>query len=95
MVSTNAKFKAINITRGNAQASIQNQKNQMGRLAKVNAARPQGSLPSNTKANLREQLKAIDKCLTIHVLPHDLEHLSCAQNLYSVVLMYMLVVFYV
>ena len=38
-------------------------------------------------------LREIDKYSIIHVLRFDLEHLACSQDLYCVVLMYILVVF--
>ncbi|PPR95955.1 hypothetical protein GOBAR_AA24707 [Gossypium barbadense] len=40
----------------NQQASIQGLKTQIGQLAKLISERPQGSLPSNTESNPREQL---------------------------------------
>ncbi|PPS16310.1 hypothetical protein GOBAR_AA04269 [Gossypium barbadense] len=43
----------------NQQASIQGLETQIGQLAKLISERPQGSLPSNTKSNPREQLNAI------------------------------------
>ncbi|PPS02942.1 hypothetical protein GOBAR_AA17721 [Gossypium barbadense] len=43
----------------NQQASIQGFKTQIGQLAKLISERPQGSLPSNTESNPREQLNAI------------------------------------
>ncbi|XP_039118011.1 uncharacterized protein LOC120253862 [Dioscorea cayenensis subsp. rotundata] len=43
----------------NLQASVQSLENQVGQLARANAERPQGSLPSNTEQNPREHLKAI------------------------------------
>ncbi|PPS14324.1 hypothetical protein GOBAR_AA06255 [Gossypium barbadense] len=43
----------------NQQALIQGLKNQIGQLAKLISERPQGSLPSNTETNPREQLHAI------------------------------------
>ena len=59
MVSTDAKFDAVNTTLSNVQASIQNLENQVRQLIKANSERPHGGLPSNTEANLREQFKAI------------------------------------
>ncbi|PPS10663.1 hypothetical protein GOBAR_AA09980 [Gossypium barbadense] len=44
----------------NQQASIQGLKTQIGQLSKLISERPQGSLPSNTEPNLREQLNAIN-----------------------------------
>ncbi|PPS08189.1 hypothetical protein GOBAR_AA12457 [Gossypium barbadense] len=44
----------------NQQASIQGLKNQIGQLSKLISERPQGSLPSNTEPNPREQLNAIN-----------------------------------
>ncbi|PPS04564.1 hypothetical protein GOBAR_AA16098 [Gossypium barbadense] len=43
----------------NQQASIQGLETQIGQLAKLISERPQGSLPSNTESNPREQLNAI------------------------------------
>ncbi|PPS01260.1 hypothetical protein GOBAR_AA19399 [Gossypium barbadense] len=43
----------------NQQASIQGLKTQIGQLTKLISERPQGSLPSNTESNPREQLNAI------------------------------------
>ncbi|PPS07962.1 hypothetical protein GOBAR_AA12682 [Gossypium barbadense] len=42
------------------QASIQGLKTQIGQLSKLISERPQGSLPSNTEPNPREQLNAIN-----------------------------------
>ncbi|PPS12777.1 hypothetical protein GOBAR_AA07861 [Gossypium barbadense] len=42
----------------NQQASIQGLKTQIRQLAKLISERPQGSLPSNTESNQREQLNA-------------------------------------
>ncbi|PPS18217.1 hypothetical protein GOBAR_AA02350 [Gossypium barbadense] len=44
----------------NQQASIQWLKTQIGQLSKLISERPQGSLPSNTEPNPREQLNAIN-----------------------------------
>lgn len=46
-------------TLSNIQASINDMENQVGHLARVITEQPQGSLLRNTKANLREHLKAI------------------------------------
>ncbi|KAG8486098.1 hypothetical protein CXB51_019412 [Gossypium anomalum] len=54
------RFQNIETTLKNQQASIQGLKTQMGQLSKLIYERPQGSLPSNTKPNPREQLNAID-----------------------------------
>ncbi|PPS19343.1 hypothetical protein GOBAR_AA01229 [Gossypium barbadense] len=43
----------------NQQALIQGLETQIGQLAKLISERPQGSLPSNTKSNPREQLNEI------------------------------------
>ncbi|PPS11828.1 hypothetical protein GOBAR_AA08814 [Gossypium barbadense] len=43
----------------NQQASIQGLETQIGQLAKLISEQPQGSLPSNTESNPREQLNAI------------------------------------
>ncbi|KAG8493005.1 hypothetical protein CXB51_012651 [Gossypium anomalum] len=42
------------------QATIQGLETQIGQLSKLISKRPQGSLPSNTEPNPREQLNAID-----------------------------------
>ncbi|PPS19626.1 hypothetical protein GOBAR_AA00946 [Gossypium barbadense] len=52
-------FQNIKIAVKNQQASIQWLKTQIGQLAKLIYERPQGSLPSNTKSNPREQLNTI------------------------------------
>ncbi|PPR93745.1 hypothetical protein GOBAR_AA26926 [Gossypium barbadense] len=52
-------FKNIETALKNQQASIQGLKTQIGQLAKLISKRPQGSLPSNTESNPREQLNAI------------------------------------
>ncbi|PPR96422.1 hypothetical protein GOBAR_AA24245 [Gossypium barbadense] len=44
----------------NQQASIQSLETQIGQLPKLISERPQGSLPSNTEPNLREQLNTIN-----------------------------------
>ncbi|PPS01677.1 hypothetical protein GOBAR_AA18985 [Gossypium barbadense] len=44
----------------NQQASIQGLETQIGQLSKLISERPQGSLPSNTEPNPREQLNAIN-----------------------------------
>ncbi|PPS08780.1 hypothetical protein GOBAR_AA11869 [Gossypium barbadense] len=44
----------------NQQVSIQGLKTQIGQLSKLISEQPQGSLPSNTKPNPREQLNAIN-----------------------------------
>ncbi|PPS11507.1 hypothetical protein GOBAR_AA09141 [Gossypium barbadense] len=44
----------------NQQASIQGLEMQIGQLSKLISERPQGSLPSNTEPNPREQLNAIN-----------------------------------
>ena len=59
MISTDAKFDAVNATLRDVQASIQNLENQVRQLAKANSKQPHGSLPSNTEANLRKQLQSI------------------------------------
>ncbi|PPS00276.1 hypothetical protein GOBAR_AA20388 [Gossypium barbadense] len=44
----------------NQQASIQSLETQIGQLSKLISKQPQGSLPSNTEPNPREQLNAIN-----------------------------------
>ncbi|PPR94266.1 hypothetical protein GOBAR_AA26402 [Gossypium barbadense] len=44
----------------NQQASIQGLETQIGQLSKLISERPQGSLPSNTEPNPREQLNAVN-----------------------------------
>ncbi|KAK5771107.1 hypothetical protein PVK06_047282 [Gossypium arboreum] len=44
----------------NQQALIQGLETQIGQLSKLISERPQGSLPSNTEPNQREQLNAIN-----------------------------------
>ncbi|KAA3488422.1 Pol polyprotein [Gossypium australe] len=53
------RFQNTETTLRNQQASIQRIKNQLGQLAKLISERPQGSLPSNTETNPKEQLQAI------------------------------------
>ena len=43
----------------NQEASMKNLENQVGQIASLLSKRSQGSLPSNTKKNLREEAKAI------------------------------------
>ncbi|PPS06975.1 hypothetical protein GOBAR_AA13670 [Gossypium barbadense] len=52
-------FQNTEIALKNQQASIQGLETQIGQLAKLISERPQGSLPSNTESNLREQLNTI------------------------------------
>ncbi|PPS20411.1 hypothetical protein GOBAR_AA00141 [Gossypium barbadense] len=52
-------FQNIETTLKNQQASIQRLETQIGQLAKLISERLQGSLPSNTESNPREQLNAI------------------------------------
>jgi len=49
----------VEATLRNHTASRHNLENQVGQIAKTLAERPQGSLPSNTETNPREQLKVI------------------------------------
>ncbi|KAA3460477.1 Integrase, catalytic core [Gossypium australe] len=56
------RFQNTKIALKNQQALIQGIKNQLGQLAKLISERPQGSLPSNTEPNPREQLHAITAC---------------------------------
>ncbi|PPS17151.1 hypothetical protein GOBAR_AA03420 [Gossypium barbadense] len=53
------RFQNTEIALKNQQASIQGLETQIGQLAKLISERRQGSLPSNTESNLREQLNAI------------------------------------
>ncbi|KAG8486355.1 hypothetical protein CXB51_019840 [Gossypium anomalum] len=53
-------FQNIEIALKNQQASIQRLETQIGQLSKLISERPQGSLPSNTEPNPREQLNAIN-----------------------------------
>ncbi|PPS03419.1 hypothetical protein GOBAR_AA17239 [Gossypium barbadense] len=53
-------FQNTEIVLMNQQASIQGLETQIGQLSKLISERPQGSLPSNTEPNLREQLNAIN-----------------------------------
>ncbi|PPR97117.1 hypothetical protein GOBAR_AA23549 [Gossypium barbadense] len=52
-------FQNTETTLKNQQASIQGLETQIGQLAKLISERPQGSLPSNTESNPREQLNLI------------------------------------
>ncbi|PPS02988.1 hypothetical protein GOBAR_AA17670 [Gossypium barbadense] len=53
------RFQNTEIALKNQQASIQGLENQIDQWAKMISERPQGSLPSNTETNPREQLHAI------------------------------------
>ncbi|KAG8503338.1 hypothetical protein CXB51_001299 [Gossypium anomalum] len=53
-------FQNAETTLKNQQASIQGLETQIGQLSKLISERPQGSLPSNTEPNPREQLNAIN-----------------------------------
>ncbi|PPR99706.1 hypothetical protein GOBAR_AA20964 [Gossypium barbadense] len=53
------RFQNTKTSLKNQQASIQVLKTQIGQLAKLISERPQGSLPSNTESNPREQLNTI------------------------------------
>ncbi|PPS13415.1 hypothetical protein GOBAR_AA07164 [Gossypium barbadense] len=53
------RFQNIELVFKNQQASIQGLETQIGQLAKLISERPQGSLPSNTESNPREQINAI------------------------------------
>ncbi|PPR86642.1 hypothetical protein GOBAR_AA34049 [Gossypium barbadense] len=53
-------FQNIETALKNQQASIQGLETQIGQLSKLISERPQGSLPSNTKINPKEQLNAIN-----------------------------------
>ncbi|PPS18311.1 hypothetical protein GOBAR_AA02257 [Gossypium barbadense] len=54
------RFQNTEIVLKNQQMSIQGLKTQIGQLSKLISERPQGSLPSNTEPNPREQLNAIN-----------------------------------
>ncbi|PPR94496.1 hypothetical protein GOBAR_AA26169 [Gossypium barbadense] len=54
------RFQNTETTLKNQQASIQGLKTQIGQLSKLIFERPQGSLPSNTEPNPKEQLNAIN-----------------------------------
>ncbi|PPR83985.1 hypothetical protein GOBAR_AA36727 [Gossypium barbadense] len=53
------RFQNTETTLKNQQESIQGLETQIGQLAKLISERPQGSVPSNTKSNPREQLNTI------------------------------------
>ncbi|PPS14916.1 hypothetical protein GOBAR_AA05663 [Gossypium barbadense] len=53
-------FQNTEIALKNQQASIQGLETQIGQLSKLISERPQGSLPSNTEPNPREQLNAMN-----------------------------------
>ncbi|PPS11434.1 hypothetical protein GOBAR_AA09209 [Gossypium barbadense] len=53
-------FQNTETTLKNQQASIQGLETQIGQLSKLISERPQGSLPSNTEPNPREQLNTIN-----------------------------------
>ena len=54
------RFQNTETTLKNQQASIQGLETQIGQLSKLISERPQGSLPSNTEPNPREQFNAIN-----------------------------------
>ncbi|PPS08020.1 hypothetical protein GOBAR_AA12613 [Gossypium barbadense] len=54
------RFQNTEIALKNQQASIQGLETQIGQLSKLISKQPQGSLPSNTEPNPREQLNAIN-----------------------------------
>ena len=56
---TEAKFKQYDAHLKNNEASIRNIEIQLGQISKQLSERPQGSLPSNTVTNPREQVNAI------------------------------------
>ncbi|PPS14677.1 hypothetical protein GOBAR_AA05906 [Gossypium barbadense] len=53
-------FQNTETTLKNQQASIQGLETQIGQLSKLISEQPQGSLPSNTEPNPREQINAIN-----------------------------------
>ncbi|KAG8477600.1 hypothetical protein CXB51_031104 [Gossypium anomalum] len=53
------RFQNTETTLKNQQASIQGLEDQIGQLAKMISETPQGSLPSNTKPNPKEHVKAV------------------------------------
>ncbi|PPR82457.1 hypothetical protein GOBAR_AA38257 [Gossypium barbadense] len=54
------RFQNTEIALKNQQVSIQGFETQIGQLSKLISERPQGSFPSNTEPNLREQLNTIN-----------------------------------
>ncbi|XP_039135745.1 uncharacterized protein LOC120273169 [Dioscorea cayenensis subsp. rotundata] len=58
-LGVNTRLDEFGIVLRNVQASIQSLETQVGQLAKANSKWPPGSLPSNSKDNPREHLKAI------------------------------------
>ncbi|PPS07200.1 hypothetical protein GOBAR_AA13454 [Gossypium barbadense] len=54
------RFQNTETSLKNQQASIQGLETQIGQLSKLISERPQGSLPSNTEPNPREQLNSIN-----------------------------------
>ncbi|PPS16661.1 hypothetical protein GOBAR_AA03912 [Gossypium barbadense] len=54
------RFQNTETALNNQQASIQGLETQISQLSKLISERPQGSLPSNTKPNQREQLNVIN-----------------------------------
>ncbi|PPR95959.1 hypothetical protein GOBAR_AA24711 [Gossypium barbadense] len=54
------RFQNTKTTLKNRQTSIQGLETQIGQLSKLMSERPQGSLPSNTEPNPREQLNVIN-----------------------------------
>lgn len=62
MTRNDARMDEFGATLMNVQTSIKNLENQERQLARTNIERSQGSLQSNTEANLGEHLKVISLC---------------------------------
>ena len=57
--TSETRFQHTETALRNQKASIHNLENQIGHISKMLSERPQGSLPSNTEPNPREQVKAV------------------------------------
>ena len=75
--TSESRFQATETSLRNQEASIHNLENQIGQLAKLVSERQQGSLPSNTEKNPKEQIKAVTlrsgKELRVETEPHGKE----------------------
>ncbi|XP_027342241.1 uncharacterized protein LOC113855018 [Abrus precatorius] len=57
--TSESRFQSTETALRNQQASIHNLENQLGQIFRLLSERPQGSLPSNTETNPKEQVKAV------------------------------------
>ncbi|XP_027368323.1 uncharacterized protein LOC113874285 [Abrus precatorius] len=57
--TSESRFQSTETALRNQQVSIHNLENQLGQISRLLSERPQGSLPSNTETNPKEQVKAV------------------------------------